>query len=64
MIIQRGERVIVTDYAGKQLKRIVWEDTGKGVLLTTAREFERVLREGGDPICVGFPRADLIEGLN
>ena len=63
MSIDRGKHVLVRAYGNKQFERIVWEDTGKGVLLTTEREYQRALQEEGEPIVVGFPKDDIISIL-
>lgn len=55
MVLKRGARVTVTAFGGKKLDRVVWEDVGRGVLITTAREYAKAESEYREPICVGFP---------
>ena len=62
--MEQGTRVIVRAYGGKKLERIVWEDVGAGVLLTTEGEFERAKAEGREPIVVGFPREDVLREIS
>jgi hypothetical protein len=63
-MFERGKRVLVKAYGGKQLDRIVWEDVGKGLLVTTEREYQQAIRDGTEPILVGFPKDDVIQLLN
>jgi hypothetical protein len=60
-MIKRGERVLIKAYGGKELERIVWEDVGKGLLLTTEREYRQAVQDGTEPISVGFPKDDVIQ---
>ena len=63
-MIERGKQVLIRAYGGQQLQRIVWADVGKGLLLTTEREYNRAIKEKLEPISVGFPKDDLIRVLD
>lgn len=57
--MKRGERVIVIAFGKKELERVVWEDAGPGILVCTEGSFERALKTGDEPVCVGFPSSDV-----
>lgn len=61
--IARGQHVLVKAFGGQQLERIVWEDVGVGLLLTTESQYEKAMTNNIEPIAVGFPKEDLIEVL-
>jgi hypothetical protein len=63
-VIERGRQVLIKAYGEQQLQRIVWADVGKGLLLTTEREYNRAIKENTEPISVGFPKDDLIRVLD
>lgn len=62
--IARGKHVLVKAFGGQQLERIVWEDVGRGLLLTTSAQYEQAIRNNTEPIAVGFPKDDLIEVMH
>jgi hypothetical protein len=57
--MDRGDRVIVIDYRGRKLPRIVWENAGKGVWVCTPERYREALKEGSEPNCSAFPREDV-----
>ena len=57
--MEKGTRVIAKDYKGRELLRVVWEDVGRGMLLCTVEEYDRVQREGCEPVTLGFPHQDV-----
>jgi hypothetical protein len=61
-MFDRGDEVTVVAFRGIRLKRRVWEDTGPGLLVCSEAEWERALRAGEEPLCSGFPKADVIVG--
>jgi hypothetical protein len=63
-MIERGKRVLVRAFGGQQLERVVWEDVGRGLLLTTSAQYEQAIKSNTEPIAVGFPKDDLIKVLN
>ena len=60
MQYQRGERVRVVGFEGKEAVLWVWGTCKTGVLLTTAEGFA-VLSEGREAPYVGFPLRDIKE---
>ena len=58
--MERGAEVTVVAYRGERLRRRVWEDAGPGVLICSEEEYQRAMREGDEPLYVGFPREDVI----
>ena len=57
--MKRGDSVEVIEFRGRKLSRIVWEDTGPGVLICTEEGYRRAIESGEEPICVGFPASDV-----
>lgn len=60
--MERGELVRVRVYSGEVVPRRVWQDVGRGVLLCTEDGYERAIKTGREPVCVGFPRDDIEPG--
>lgn len=60
-MFERGDQVVVSA-RGREGVLVVWEDRGRGLVLTTEGGFRRAM--AGDPNAplVGFPRSD-ISGL-
>lgn len=58
LMYERGERVIVTG-RGSETVLVVWEDRGRGLVLTSDAGYRLAL--AGDPNAplVGFPRRDV-----
>lgn len=64
--MDRGDRVIVIDYRGRRLPRVVWENAGKGVWVCTSERYQQALNEECEPNCSAFPMADVsvVEALD
>jgi hypothetical protein len=60
-MLERGATVTVITYRGVPRRGRVWEDTGPGVLVCLEEEWQRALRAGEEPHCVGFPKRDVTE---
>ena len=59
---QRGDRVLVEGYGGRQAVLRVWEDRGAGLALTSESGFGRLKLGDPDAPIVGYPCGD-IRGL-
>lgn len=59
--MERGTVVTVIAYKGARLRRRVWADTGKGVLVCSEAEYQRALREGSEAQAAGFSKSDVVE---
>ena len=57
----RGTEVTVIAYRGKLLRRRVWEDTGKGVMVCSEEAYQHALMTGEEPLSSGFPKRDIVE---
>ena len=58
------KRVTVMQYGGVTAEKILVEDRGEVLILTTEEEWVAAQSEGRDPIVVGFKREYLLpEGL-
>lgn len=60
---QRGDRVRLLGYGGREYERRVWRDFGRGVAICTEERFQQALNGGTEPVCVGWPREDVLEVL-
>ena len=58
-MMNRGRRVTVKVFGGRSLKRVVWQDLGRGVLLCTPESYAQAVRGGTEPVVVGFPTEDV-----
>lgn len=56
---ERGEQVIVEGFGGRRAVLTVWEDRGRGLALSTADGYARLLAGDIDAPIVGFPRGDV-----
>jgi hypothetical protein len=56
---QRGDEVIVEGYGGRRAVLTVWEDRGRGVTLSSAEGYARLVAGDLDAPLVGFPRQDV-----
>jgi hypothetical protein len=61
MELQNGEMIRVRAYGGQVLTRRLVEVRGQKAIITTDDEREAAAREKREPICLGFPLADVIE---
>lgn len=59
--MERGTEVTVRAFRGERLRRRVWEDVGRGVLLTSETEYQRAIREGDEARAAGFAKDDIVE---
>ena len=55
----KSRRVIVKDFAGLQLVRVVCYTTDSAVFVTTENEFQNIKSGTSDLKPIGFPRADV-----
>jgi hypothetical protein len=56
-----NNRVTVRQYGGKIVEKVLVEDRGDVLLVTTPQEWAESQREDRDPIVVGFRREYLVE---
>jgi len=59
---QRGDRVLVEGFGGRQAVLRVWEDRGSGLALTSESGFERLASGDDEAPIVGYPCGD-VRGL-
>jgi|GEM_PF-1617220 hypothetical protein len=59
LLLKRGDRVIVKDFAGKLLDRRVWGMAETVVYLCTDRLYEALLRGLERTPPIGFPKYDI-----
>jgi hypothetical protein len=59
MKFEKGQSVTVTDYRGRQLSRVVWEDLGDAVLITSPEVVKQLDRGDLSRIPIRFPRASV-----
>ena len=57
--MQKGQKVDVLDFRGRQLSRRVWEDAGRGVLVCTEEGYLDAVQSDDEPPLVGFPKQDV-----
>jgi len=57
----RGDAIRLRAFGGKQIVRRFVESLGSSVLICTHEEYELALREGREPLCIGFSPEDIIE---
>jgi hypothetical protein len=61
MSVQDGDLVRVKTYGGRAVVRRAVEVLDKTVLISTDEECKAAAKERREPICIGFPLADVIE---
>jgi hypothetical protein len=61
MRLQNGDLIKVKTYGGQVVARRVVDVREQTVLITTDEEYEAATKEQREPICLGFPLADMIE---
>lgn len=59
--LERGTKVTVRAYGGALLRRRVWEDVGRGVMVTNEREYQCALQDGEEALASGFPKSDIVD---
>ena len=57
--MDRGNIVIVKDFRGQLLRRVVWEEFGTSVIVCTETEYKNWQQTGLEPKVVGFPYEDV-----
>jgi len=57
----RGDAIRLRAFGGKQIVRRFVESLGNSVLICTHEEYELALREGREPLCIGFSPEDIVE---
>lgn len=58
-----GSRIVVRAYPNETLTRRVVAIHGSTVVVTSEDEWRDAKDEGREPLCVGFPLADVVEVL-
>jgi hypothetical protein len=59
MAFTPGTTVLVRDFAGQELSRIVIADRGASVLVCNRQEFRDAAQAKREPSGIGFPRCDV-----
>lgn len=59
-----GDEVLLLAYRGEKLRRRVWQDFGRGVAICSEASYQEAIRTGIEPLCVGWPREDVLELLH
>jgi hypothetical protein len=55
----RGDLLIVKDFRGRQLKRVMWEEWGTSIVVCTEEDYNNWELTGKEPRVVGFPLEDV-----
>lgn len=61
MSLKSGDLVDVKAFGGLVVTRLLLRVDGQTVVLTTPEEAENAVSEQREPVCIGFPLADVIE---
>ena len=61
MKLNHGQIVGVRIYGGKVVKRRLVRVSAGVAVVTTQSEWETAAREGREPVCIGFPVADVTQ---
>lgn len=61
MKAKNGDLIRVRAYGGQTVIRRVVDVREQAVLVSTNEEYEAAAREQREPICIGFPLADVVE---
>jgi hypothetical protein len=61
IVMNRGTKVTVIAFGGRNLRRRVWEDIGDVVLICTEEEYQRAIGNNDEATCSGFPKDDIVE---
>ncbi len=59
--LRRGMEITVSAFGGKQLRRRVWEDLGRSILVCKEEEYQQAITEQREAVCSGFPKEDVME---
>ena len=59
MTFQKGQQITVTDYLGRRLEKVVWEDVGDAVLITSSDVLSRLERGDFTLIPIRFPKSSI-----
>ena len=59
MSYEKGQQITVTDYRGRRLRRVVWEDRGEAVFITSPKVLEQLKRGDFSVIPIRFPKASV-----
>jgi hypothetical protein len=59
MNFKKGQQVAVTDYRGRSIKRVVWEDIGNAVFITSPEVLKRLEKGDFSLIPIRFPKASV-----
>ncbi|MEJ7713744.1 MAG: hypothetical protein WKF84_28830 [Pyrinomonadaceae bacterium] len=59
---KKGDLIRVRVYGRKIVTRRVMEAREQMVLVTTDEEYKAAEKEQREPICIGFPLSDVVEG--
>ena len=54
----RGERITVRLFDGTIVERVIWDETEDRVFVTSAANYEKLLRGQWEALPIGFPRKD------
>ncbi|MCH7922482.1 MAG: hypothetical protein IH975_05550 [Nitrospinae bacterium] len=58
----QGKRVIVRDFIGRPLERIIWEVAKGAVFITNDEQFKKLIKGAEDALLpIGFPPEDVFE---
>lgn len=58
--LERGSEVTVVAYGGERIRKRVWEDTGRSVLLCSDTGYQRAVETGQEPLYAGHPREAVV----
>ncbi len=56
----RGDLIRLRAFGGKHIVRRFVEERGSSVLICSHEEYDMALREGREPLCIGFPYEDIV----
>lgn len=59
--VTKGSKVVVRDYAGRPLTRLVWEVGSRCVYICTEEQMEMLLNDDRTAAPIGFPIEDVFE---
>lgn len=57
--MNKGEPVLVRDYRGRFVQRIVWDQFGTSIVVCRASDYENWTQTGWEPKLTGFPYEDI-----
>jgi len=59
LMYTRGDRVLVRGFRGREAVLRVWEERGRGIVLSSESGYARALAGDDDAPLVGFPLTDV-----